>query len=351
MQRSSAERTISIRLLWPFVRVGGGDAEEMRLLESEGIGLAEFADPQTRLRHSVSMDLLERSVRRTGDPTLGLRAGLELEPSDLGVLDQCARACPDLRSSILWSSRYLHLVNGASELELYESGDTATVYWRIIDGVPQTPAANDFVVTAQLEATKRNTGTDVPPLEVRLMHERPTCPDAYERIFRAPTRFGAPHNAIVIARSRLDVPLLHADRGLLAAFELRAQALSRRLRRDHQVADQARRVLREQLPNGDPGMESVARRMHMSVATLLRRLEREETSHRQLLDEVRNELARGYLLESELSVSEIAFRLGFAHVPAFHRAFKRWCGGTTPTEFRAAGRTLAGSVIGVERTG
>ena len=45
-----------------------------------------------------------------------------------------------------------------------------------------------------------------------------------------------------------------------------------------------------------------------------------------------------YLARPELDLSEIGFRLGFAHPPAFHRAFRRWFG-VTPSEFREAPQT------------
>jgi len=49
---------------------------------------------------------------------------------------------------------------------------------------------------------------------------------------------------------------------------------------------------------------------------------------------VRRELAVELLESGELNVSEIAFRLGFAHRPAFHRAFRRWFG-AAPKAHRA----------------
>jgi YesN/AraC family two-component response regulator len=41
-----------------------------------------------------------------------------------------------------------------------------------------------------------------------------------------------------------------------------------------------------------------------------------------------------YLLhDDDATFGEIAFRLGFSHVEAFHRAFRRWTG-TTPLAYR-----------------
>jgi AraC-like DNA-binding protein len=48
---------------------------------------------------------------------------------------------------------------------------------------------------------------------------------------------------------------------------------------------------------------------------------------------LRRDLAFRYLSHREVSHSEIAFRLGFAHVEAFYRAFKRWTG-LTPLSYQ-----------------
>ena len=62
----------------------------------------------------------------------------------------------------------------------------------------------------------------------------------------------------------------------------------------------------------------------MSGRTLHRRLGEENTTFRQVVSEVRRELAERHLREGKLTVAEIAFLLGFSEASAFHRAFKRW---------------------------
>jgi AraC-like DNA-binding protein len=57
----------------------------------------------------------------------------------------------------------------------------------------------------------------------------------------------------------------------------------------------------------------------MSPSTLHRRLKDEGTSHHQLLDELRADLAGRYLQEKGLAVSEVAFLLGFSEASAFSR--------------------------------
>jgi AraC-like DNA-binding protein len=64
----------------------------------------------------------------------------------------------------------------------------------------------------------------------------------------------------------------------------------------------------------------------MSVRTLQRRLGDEGTSFAGLVDEVRHELSRALVRRTDLSLVEVAARVGFAELSTFSRAFKRWTG-------------------------
>jgi AraC-like DNA-binding protein len=78
-------------------------------------------------------------------------------------------------------------------------------------------------------------------------------------------------------------------------------------------------------------VDDVARALAMSRRSLERALADEGTSASALLDEQRKELALAWL--PELSVNEVADRLGYSDVRAFARAFKRWTG-TPPSDVR-----------------
>jgi AraC-like DNA-binding protein len=88
-----------------------------------------------------------------------------------------------------------------------------------------------------------------------------------------------------------------------------------------------------ELTGGTPTAERVAAKLHMSTRRLGRRLDDEGTSSSTLLDDLRKALAVSHLRDRDISVSEVAFLLGFAGANAFSRAFKRWIG-EPPSHFR-----------------
>jgi AraC-like DNA-binding protein len=64
-----------------------------------------------------------------------------------------------------------------------------------------------------------------------------------------------------------------------------------------------------------------------------RQLAEQQQSFKQLLDEIRQQLAEQYLANSALSLNGITYLLGFANQANFTRAFKRWHG-ITPSSYR-----------------
>jgi len=87
-----------------------------------------------------------------------------------------------------------------------------------------------------------------------------------------------------------------------------------------------------------PGLREIAAAQHVSSRTLIRRLKRAGTSYKLIREDVRKTLATDYLLNSELSIASIAFRLAYHDPSNFGRAFRSWFG-ISPGQYRARART------------
>jgi AraC-like DNA-binding protein len=83
---------------------------------------------------------------------------------------------------------------------------------------------------------------------------------------------------------------------------------------------------------GMPTVEMIADQLHLSTRTVHRRLKQEGTCFRDLINDARMVLAKQYLLRDQLTITEVAFKLGYGDSANFTRAFKR-IEGMTPTEF------------------
>jgi len=71
-------------------------------------------------------------------------------------------------------------------------------------------------------------------------------------------------------------------------------------------------------------LEHVAAHLGVPVRTLRRKLRDEETSFRDLFDQLRAEVAIKYLRDTQMTIDDIAHALGFSETSNFRHAFRRW---------------------------
>ena len=80
---------------------------------------------------------------------------------------------------------------------------------------------------------------------------------------------------------------------------------------------------------GQPERRPLSRR----ESAFQKKLKAAGTSYQELLDSTRTELAKHYLGDTDMSVDEVAYMLGFSDCSNFTRAFKRWLS-MSPREYR-----------------
>lgn len=336
MSPAPHEATLSIRMLWPFARLFALDDRVHELLPNTGLTMAEFGNPDTRVSHRAAMTALARSVEVFRDPLLGLRAGQVGEQGDFDILEYAARSALKFGDAITVMARYLRIMHEGAQVSLDVEGDFAFWRFRVIDDVPQPPAANDFVLMSALAFSRRNVAVAEAPVAVHFMHAEPAYAAEYPKFFETTElRYEASHNAIVIHRSRLAAPMARANPDMSQAFELQARRTLEKLQGRDGLSGRVREEIATQFRTGSVSMEQTARHLAMGVATLRRRLEEEGTTFSDIVDGLRRELAERHLAGAGPTVSEVAFLLGFSDVRAFGRAFRRWTG-LSPTEYRSS---------------
>jgi AraC-like DNA-binding protein len=337
--------TVSLTALTPFVRLleeYGQPALQRaseRALEAFarwGLSLAQLAaDPTMRLPHGLVIELHEHFMDVLGDPSASLRAGTKLQPGDYELLEYLCGTCSTLGESIACLGRYYPLLI-AAELDLWIEGERAEARFRIAPGLPAPDSIHEFGVASNFTMSVLHVQIEgvQPPLEVCFAHKAPAYAALFPQLFGCPVRFECEHNAIVFPVAMLDHPMRTADAQLHAVLTRLADQELGALSDQSAFPALVRTAIESELVRGAP-LEAVAERMHMSPGALRSRLRQHGTTYSSVLDGLRRERARRALRQSQLSIAEVASSLGFAHPPAFHRAFRRWFG-VTPSAYREA---------------
>jgi len=130
----------------------------------------------------------------------------------------------------------------------------------------------------------------------------------------------------------VDLPLPGASQELAQLHDRTAMEYLEKLDRQN-VTNRVRGLIVDTLSTGQVSKQLVAEGLNMSTRKLEAKLSEESTNFQQLLDNTRQSLAAGYMEQSGISITEIAYLLGFSDSANFTRAFKRWTG-QSPSDFR-----------------
>ncbi len=327
---------VSTRVVRPIAAgllMHGVDVESA--LAEVGLEPATVADLDARVPHKAAIDLWLLAAERTGVPTFGLRVVEAMDLSQFDVQMYAFLSSDNLGEGLERILRYNRLNHDAAQLTVSRTETHATYRHQLPGGHVLPTVAAQFVVGVLVRAAQAGTGGRTPIAEVRFQHAAPDDTEDYDRVLQAPVVFEAAYNEVVFPLEALAVPHVKADPGLAAVLDRHGQASLDALPRVDSLGDRVRSLLMKELQGGNPSADTVAEQLRMSARTLARRLADEGTSHKAILDELRADLARRYLADRALAISEVAFLLGFSEPSAFHRAFKRWTG-QTPTQFRSA---------------
>jgi len=188
---------------------------------------------------------------------------------------------------------------------------------------------------------RRATGLDFSPLEVELGCPRPSDVYERERVFGCGVRYARPSTRIWLSRETWERTVPSANEVLLSVLEAHASGLLATLPRDPPIVRKVRDVLKARLGEEALSLRQVARELGTSGRALQRALAEVDSSYSHVLAETRMNGARTMLADRDLSIAEIALRLGFSEQSAFTRAYKRWSG-VPPAKMRPARRPARG---------
>ncbi|MFO0693836.1 MAG: AraC family transcriptional regulator [Polyangiales bacterium] len=279
------------------------------------------------------------------DVRLGLHLGQHVSRDTFDLVSYLASSSATLEEALRRIERYLRLLTASVDYELSREGETARWSMRPRGGdVEPIRAADEFSITARIAYMRQWLGREFRPRSVSFRHRLEQGEDVaeYERLYGCPVRFGAPVVGFEFAASELDEPLVGADPSLGRILSRYAdEALANRPAAED-FTSRVREALVQGLEAGDVRVGAVAKKLATSERSLQRHLRDEGTSFADLLDDVRRDLALRYLRDAALSVSEVAYMLGYSEKATFFRAFRKWTG-ETPGAYRAKGERARGA--------
>lgn len=331
MPRGNREPPIASSLVPALFRYAAARGASADLIACRlGLPADVASRDEIEVPEGVIREAIEATAEALGEPFLSLRLPDELPLRRYGLAELAAKSSATVREGLGRMARYASLVYPGLSCALEEEGDEAR--W-----TQRTPGrarglgrhAHEYglaYVLTHIRQETCETGVAIALSRTWFAHPRPPDVAPLHRFFATrELEFGAESSGFVFPRAVLDRPLKSGDPRLLATAEDLAEVALRAQPSASEFGSLvATRI--EAMISTDASIDAVARAMHMSPRTLQRRLDDEGSRFSEVVDGVRETLARRWLAEESRTLSEIAYALGFADLATFSRAFKRWTG-------------------------
>ena len=313
------------------------------LLNQAGLPPEAFRDPSNRIPLRRFVRLLELAAQHTGDPCFGLHHGAAYHLSEAGVLGYAMLSAPTIGVAAVNLTRFIRMQVDRLEVALEQEGAQARLGFRLADSkITARRQYNERLLALAFNAFRDTTGTRWFPEAVCFEHEAPDDDSEHRRFFGAPLSFGQASNQLVFKRDFLDRPLKTADPRLFQALLPQIETLLEAAPQGDGLAAEIRELLAASLKNGRPSLARVANELGLGTRTLQRRLKERDIAFWDLVEATRRQLADSYLDEGQLTISEVAYLLGYSEVSAFYHAFRRWKG-SSPLQHQLGNQPTQGA--------
>lgn len=314
----------------------GFSVDPSEIMAAAGIDENLLDDPDNLITFAARGVLVRRCIARTGCQHFGLLIGQRMDMPALGLVGLLMRSMPNVREALRVLESHFHVHSPGATPTVEISGNLARIVYHIVE--PTTEAADQIgagAVAMMLNMMRSLCGPDFQALEASFAHRRPADIRPFRQAFHCLLYFDAPRFSLAFAPKWLDARPPSADSDLQATLQKQVDAFESKHKED--VIDLTKSLMRSALTAGHCSEEKIAELLGVGPRTLMRRLQVAGTSFRELVNEVRYELAMQLLKDSSLSIGEISDTLGYSRASTFTRAFRRW-DGSSPSAWRATNK-------------
>jgi AraC-like DNA-binding protein len=335
--RPAEPGTISICFVAAALQsVRARDLNADELLANVGLSSSLLQVPQARVS-AKHYGALWRAIALALDDEFFGQDSRRMKAGTFAMLCHSVLSCKTLGHAIERRLRFYALIlDDLSGTLLRDAQEARIVLYERVAGASQRVFAHELLLLLLYGVSCWLVGRRIPVLRTEFSYAEPAHSAEYRLMHCANLSFNRPNTVIAFEASYLDLPVVQNERSIKEFLRTAPESILLKYKNSSSLTARVRRRLRQFLPDALPDFEGLSDELNMTPATMRRRLHEEGESYQSIKDQLRRDLAIGYLSHSSRSVMDIALELGFSERSAFHRAFRKWTG-ASPGEFR---RTL-----------
>ena len=304
-------------------------------LRSNGISPELLVSPKGFLSFHQAVNFLNEVANNWDCPHFGFLVGKHQPPLQFGPMAQLSKLSANVLNAIEIGSQYSLLNSEVSLWELKrENGYAMLVRHNRVSYKGSLVQFHTLAVTLVFKALKSLIGDNWKASTISFTHAQPKSKKLFEQFFGSPVSFNQDFNGVVFPEEHLQFEIKTADKELLAIIKSHLDSVgSRRHQLDEDIVTKVHHHIIKNIGTNLCNLESIAQLLNHSPRMLQLELQKQSVTFRQMLIDVRQEVAEHYLRSSTIAFADLADILGYRNVSAFSRAFKN-SSGTSPDQWK-----------------
>lgn len=266
---------------------------------------------------------MDEAAALSATPAFGLTVADAVPEGTYETAELLVRTAPTLAVGLVALARFAALINPIGRFEVRERGDRCELHY----DVPGErgclgPTMNEFTIAYLVRALRLVAEGPLALAGAWFSHGRTSRLDVVAKYFDCAVTYDTATCGVSFPEAVAARPLGSSDRVTYGFLE--RQATERLRAHAHgSMAAMVAEVIEKQVGLRHVDLAFVAKQLGMTERTAQRRLEEEDTSFREMLDQVRKRVAER-LIATGAPASRVAEMLGFADARSLQRAVARW---------------------------
>lgn len=317
------------------VELGGDPAPLMRRARIDPF---IFEKSGSVLEYRSFVHLLELAAAALSCPHFGMRlALLQGAHKVIGPVGVVMKNSETVGQALGYCAKHIHAYSLATRVRFRPDRPNHRLFVGLQILLENMPAHSQAVEHGLLLANRniRNiSGEAVSARAVVFRHAPIASLDVYRAMFGCEVTFNQDVDAIILTEPDLLCEIVEADAQI---YEMATSFVDQRFpRATPPMNARVREFVRQFLGGDNCTNERVAAELCLHPRTLQRRLRQEGQSFESIKDDVRRDMALHYLQQTDLALSRVSEKLGYAEASVLSRSCDRWFS-TSPLQLRRLG--------------
>lgn len=324
----SKDKVPSYSAKWLVRRLVAEGISLNRIFRGTNLSERWLKDENALITTANYLTIVNNALDESKDPALALHLGQKHNLGELGMWGYAIISSPTLGEANQVALRYWDLSGSLVTLSYLKEKNYST--WKIHPAFPMDSLRSwIFAVEELLSTFFSGSGflskENFQIAEIHLSYPEPAHGAFYKELFHCPVYFNKDADMFRTSFNFEDIPTSMGNPIMADICKRQCRQLMTKFKVSDELISTIRNLLITSCGHF-PSLPEIAGQMAMSPRTLRRRLEEKNTTYQTILDEIRTELTKEYIATTDLSIEQIAGRIGFSEATTLRRAFKKWTG-------------------------